>query len=116
MNRIVWHDKKFTAEVQEVADEVAEEGADMVLNDAQQILMRDAKHPTGKLASEIEVKKSKFKDGGFIVIAQGPGNYDKFYATFVELGTHKMDAIPYLRPALHKNERKIQRMFKDRLK
>ena len=114
--RIEWHDKELIKKVQHIADNIAEEGAKQVSADAKKILMRAAKHPTGKLASEIEIKTSKFKDGGFIVQAQGPGNYDKFYATFVELGTHKMEAIPFLRPSLHKNKRKIRKRFKDAMK
>lgn len=34
------------------------------------------------------------------------------YAKFVELGTNKMSPQPYLRPALHKNEKKILALFK----
>lgn len=33
------------------------------------------------------------------------------YAPFVELGTSKMAARPYLRPALHKNLGAIKRLF-----
>lgn len=38
----------------------------------------------GSLRKSIRVEKSKYKDGGYIVLA---GNYDVFYASFVELGT-----------------------------
>ena len=33
------------------------------------------------------------------------------YAPFVEIGTSKMTAQPYLRPALHSNMSKIKRIF-----
>lgn len=38
----------------------------------------------GALRNSIRMEKSKYKDGGYIVLA---GNYDVFYASFVELGT-----------------------------
>ena len=34
------------------------------------------------------------------------------YAPFVELGTSKMTAKPYLRPALHKNEKEIRKILR----
>ena len=52
----------------------------------------------GRLKNSIKVYKSKYKDGGYIVIA---GNYDAFYARFVELGTPglimKREGKAYLR-------------------
>ena len=113
MNRITWNDKVLLKSVNSVISDIAMDGAGMVEKDAKRILMRDAKNPTGKLASEIEVKKSKFKDGGAIVQAQGPGNYTRYYASFVELGTHDTGAVPFLRPALHKNLSKIRKKFQD---
>jgi HK97 gp10 family phage protein len=124
MSRIVWNDKAFLKKVGVVAEDVAAEGADMVLKDAKRILMSKAKHPTGKLASEIVIKKSKFEGGGYIVIAQPPGGYDDYYAIFVELGTPNKkglrrgstEALPYLRPALHKNKRRIHKRFQAAMK
>jgi HK97 gp10 family phage protein len=52
---------------------------------------------SGDLAVSIRVEKSRFDDGGVLVVADGA---DKFHATFVELGTHKDGAQPFLRPAL----------------
>lgn len=49
------------------------------------------------LRSTIKAYKSKFKEGGYIVHAGGRGAR---HAAQVELGTHKMEAKPYLRPAL----------------
>ena len=116
MTRIVWNAERFLNKVNAVANKVAEEGAELVLRDAQRNIKRIAKHPTGKLASEIEIIKSQYEDGGYIVMAQPPGKYTKFYASFLELGTYKDEAKPYLRPALKKNKKKIHQLFKDRLK
>jgi len=35
------------------------------------------------------------------------------YADYLEFGTAKMGPRPYLRPALHRNEKKIAKMFKN---
>jgi HK97 gp10 family phage protein len=123
MSRIVWNAERYLNKVNAVAEKVAAEGAEMVLKDAKRILMSKAKHPTGKLASEIVIKKSKF-EGGYIVIAQPPGGYDDYYAIFVELGTPNKkglrrgstEALPYLRPALHKNKRRIHKRFQAAMK
>jgi len=109
------------------------EGAILVAKEARQ----RAPWRTGELATSIEIKRSKFKDGGYSVIAQGPGNYrmiarktpvlknvgkknqhlsttlSRFYAIFVELGTSDTAAQPFLRPALNANKRKINKIFKD---
>ena len=122
-----WRDKELIEKVKNITDEVAREGAEKVMKDAKNILMKNAKHPTGELASRIKMKVSKFKDGGYIVQAQGPGDYNKFYATFVELGTkfgkrfgkkfpRVIEKLPYLRPALAKNKRWLTREFKERMK
>ena len=114
--RIEWNDKAFMKSAISDADEIAYKGAQMVASDARSILMSRAKHPTGKLAGEIEIKHSKFEGGGAIVQAQGPGNYDRYYATFVELGTHRSVAVPFLRPALQRNRNRIHKMYQDATK
>ena len=78
---------------------------------------------TGRLKSEIAVGRSQYEYGGWAVIAQGSGNYERFYALFVEIGTGygrraKMrpgklrisDPQPYLRPALESKRRVIERI------
>lgn len=105
--KIDWQDDELMSEIGDIIDDVTSKAADLALNTAQTIVPVD----TGTLRSEIEIKKSKFEHGGYAVVAQGPGNYDRFYATFVELGTHKtvnQPAQPYLRPAI----KKVRRMFK----
>ena len=107
-----WHDKELLKKVNTIANAVAKRGADYVLNDAQKLVPVKS----GTLKKEIELKRGKFKDGDYFVQAQGPGNYTKFYATFVELGTHNTEKKPFLRPALKRNKRRIQKMFKDAMK
>ena len=107
-----WHDKELLKKVNIIADSVAKKGADLVLKDATRLVPVDS----GTLKKEIELTRGKFRDGDYFVQAQGPGNYTKFYATFVELGTHNTEKKPFLRPALKRNKRRIQKMFKDAMK
>jgi len=109
---LIWNDKELIKKVNAIADAVAKRGAGLVLNDALKLVPVKS----GTLKSEIELTRGKFKDGDYFVQAQGPGNYTKFYATFVELGTHNTEKKPYLRPALNKNKKRIQKMFKDAMK
>ena len=70
---------------------------------------------SGSLRSSIEVRKHLNKTG-YIIGAQLSGNYDRFYASFVELGTSKSiqrKAQPFLRPALYDHGvPKMKRSFK----
>ena len=113
--KVDWDIKKHLDLVDKAMDEAAQEGAEWIAKSAQRQIRRSAKNPTGQLASEIEVVKSKDKGGGYRVEAQGPGNYTRFYASFVELGTKKMDAIPYLRPALKRGRSRVRRLYANKL-
>jgi len=108
--KIIWKPEQFKKAVGIGVDEILKEGAERILSDAR----ANVPVKTGTLQREIEVKVSKYD--GYIVQAQGPKNYDRYYASFVELGTWKMKARPYLRPALKKNKgwikNEIQRALK----
>lgn len=119
MVKIDWNAKPYVNEVRAAMERVAEIGAKATAEDAsrrleshfkRKVRFSEETHSTGELASQIEVKASQFKDGGWVVVAQGPGNYDRYYASFVELGTSKMEAIPYLRPALRRNKYRMRRL------
>ncbi|KKK98682.1 hypothetical protein LCGC14_2640310 [marine sediment metagenome] len=98
-----WNPGNWLKEVSQAMEQVEKSTAENIRKDAQTLVPVD----TGTLKQEIEVTKSKFEDGGYIVIAQGPGNYSVFYASYIELSTHKMAAQPYLRPALKQNQSKF---------
>jgi len=105
--RFDWNQNRVELAVEKAVEEAAARGARIVAADAR----RNAPKRTGKLASQIAISESKFEGGGYIVEAQGAGNYDRFYASFVELGTKNTAAQPFLRPAAHKNRRRIQRLY-----
>lgn len=107
----------FEKQLKKVCDNAAKKGAELILQEGKRFIQQHAKHPTGKLASEIKLKKSKYKGGGWAVEAQGPNNYDKFYATFVELGSVKNPRpVPFLRNPLAANKHKIIDLFEGILK
>lgn len=104
---IEWDGDDLMDRMYDLADKVTEQMGNVALDTAQNM----APELTGKLRSEIEIKKSKFPGGGVAIVAQGPGNYTRFYASFVELGTHStvnQPAQPFLRPAI----KKVRRIFK----
>ena len=108
--KIQWNAEKFIKQVGVAADNKLKEVAESIANDARALCPVD----TGSLRDSIEVRESKFKEGGYIVGAQLSGNYDRFYASFVELGTSKnikRRAQPFLRPALKKNISRMKREF-----
>ena len=60
---------------------------------------------TGNLRKSIRAKKSKFEDGGAIVVATAP------HAFIIEYGRKNAPAYPYLRPALEKNINLARQQF-----
>lgn len=109
---IVWKDKELIAAVKRELKEATKEGAEIVAESAR----RKVPVKTGALRESIKVKASKFAGGGHIIEAQGKGDFQKYYASFVELGTFKDKAQPYLRPALHQNRTKIRKRFENRIR
>ena len=129
--------KNFLKETQKVAEVASEEIALRVRDKAQQIL--DARTDgTGSLAASTYVYESKRKDGSYIVYAHGDMDYlpkslgkprklrarkrrlqttpGRFYAIFVEFGTSKMRAVPFLRPALRGQGKHLLSAFKKHYK
>ena len=128
-----WNDKALLKNVAKIADIKTKEGAKRVLRDAKRRVDKDSR----TLVGEIEVKRGKFRNGDWVVEAQGTGNYTKYYAIFVELGHYSsvwgtylrpksggslkgispihIPKRPYLRPALNGNKRKIMRSFTNAL-
>jgi HK97 gp10 family phage protein len=111
-------------DIQVPLDQVTRKGAEMIARDAlARVPVGDTKWVSagrsgGSIANshlrdQIDVTASKFKDGGWIVAAQGTGSYSKYYASFVEFGTHKMKAQKYMRPAIKRNRPKIQRLWQE---
>ncbi|MCB2300653.1 HK97-gp10 family putative phage morphogenesis protein [Clostridium tagluense] len=70
---------------------------------------------TGKLRDGLKISGVKTKDGiKFILV--GIDNSEIFYGKFIEFGTSKMPATPFLAPAYQKNKKRIIDIIKDTLK
>ncbi|MCP4568382.1 MAG: HK97 gp10 family phage protein [FCB group bacterium] len=136
---ILWRDTELLDEVRLVTDAISKRGAQMVARMARALVPEK----TGDLRRTIHTEKSKFVDGGYLVVAGGEKEY---YAAFVELGTpgtiarvrnkgfdkskkrgagnwkltatrrKKVGSNPFMRPALHHNKRKIFGLYRDALK
>lgn len=134
--KIDWDAKPYINQARAALNEVVKEVAEATAEDAKRNLERWAPYSTGTLASQIDVRASKFEDGGWIVEAQGTGNYavvnrktpiqkwnpgrktkhwvttrNRYYASFVELGTSKMEGLAYLRKALRRNRYRMRKLF-----
>ena len=91
--------------------------AEIVMTDAKKILKSKAKTTTERgLLSQFYIDKSKFKNGGYLVYCQGPKKWHKpYHASFLEMGTFKDQAKPFMRPAVKKNKRKANKMYQEDL-
>jgi len=87
-----------------------------VLRDA----LRAAARPVVAAAkSKVSVRTGKLKSGIQQRVHVGAGSADaligfdrkQFYGRFIELGTSKMSARPFLRPALDESQSKIEQAF-----
>lgn len=98
---------KFELELAKFIDDNAEQIARDIAADAR----ASVNVVTGNLKKSIRAKKSKFEDGGWIVVATAP------HAHLLEFGwntSHKSPAEtakPFLRPALEKNINLAKRLF-----
>jgi len=109
--RIEWNDKDLIKKSKKAAEVAARKGAALVVADANRMCPVD----TGNLRNSISPKKSKFKDGGFIVEAYGDMGKKRYYATQVEFGAQQTESQPFLRPALNKNRVKINEIYQKEL-
>lgn len=80
----------------------------------------------GSLRKSIKIKKSKYKNGGYLVTA---GGYNTYYAVWVELGaparsseqwkkaghSFPVPRQPFLRPAANANKSRINSIFQNEL-
>lgn len=112
---VEWFGNKILVETENRMEKVCKVMAEKVMADAKAILKQKAKTTTEKgLLSQFYVEKSKYKTGGYVVYCQGPKNWrPPYHASFLEMGTFKDQAKPYMRPAYKRNRRKANKMFQD---
>ena len=138
--KLEWNDEEVLRDIGKITAKVTKEGAKKVMRDARRYcpVEKTGKadkwgNRPGSLRASIRIQKSKFKGGGYLVVAGGKGSWgDPFYAPFVELGTPgttyqtrapkrsgarlAVQAHPFIRKALARNKRRIRQMFRDALK
>ena len=98
--------KEFEQKLAEYLDENAETIAKEIAADAK--AHGPFKDKTGRLRKSIKAKKSKFEDGGWIVIMGGKGARQ---AWLIEFGREGAPAFPTLRPAKDRAIGLAKRLF-----
>lgn len=92
------------------------------LKNAAEPVLEDAKANvpirTGKLKEGLKIGKIKNKDGvKYILVGVDRGdNSEIFYGKFIEFGTSKRAAHPFLQPAYEKNKNNIKEIIAETLK
>ena len=82
---IQWYDKELMRDLRPLIDKMEKAAARRVAAGAKRRCpVWDGEGRQMGSGESIRVEKSKYKDGGYAVVA---GNRDVFYASFVELGT-----------------------------
>lgn len=86
-----------------VLEQAAAAGGQIVLEDAKSRCPID----TGALKASLHMDKGKSKKPDIKQEVKISPGKQEYYGTFVELGTTRQAAQPYLRPAVDKNKEKI---------
>jgi HK97 gp10 family phage protein len=96
--------ERMGTEAEQVKKDALLAGAEMVKKAASEKAPRDS----GKLSENIVI--SDIKEDGTVDI--GPDR-DRFYGLFLEFGTSKMAAKPFLQPAFEENKVQVQQKMAD---
>ena len=115
--RVEWFGKEVLKGTEHLLKAVSKEIAENVMADAKKILKQKANTTTEKgLLDQFSIVPSKYDDGGYLIYCQGPNKWwPPYHASFLELGTYKDMAKPFLNPARKKNKAKANRMFQEAL-
>ena len=107
MAKIVWKQSEIITQVNTALQKAMMQAVLMVEADARKLCAVD----TGRLRASITHEVKEIAKG----VIQGKVGSSTSYSRFVELGTSKQSAQPYLRPALEKNWPEIVRMIRGAL-
>lgn len=137
--RIDWNEGNVIDAIDNATDRVMAEGAELVAETARRLVPVKS----GRLKRSIRVARSKYKNGGYIILVGKQVDKKAYYAPFVELGTPgtvrrvggartvrtaagrrrrrgrarrtPTAAKPFLRPALQANRRRIIELYRGAL-
>ncbi|MCB2311609.1 HK97 gp10 family phage protein [Clostridium tagluense] len=105
---------EINANVNKLTNKALQNAGEPVLEDAK----ANVSVGKGVLKEELKISAVKTKDGiKFILVGIDKKDSSKiFYGKFLEFGTSKMPAKPFLVPAYLKNKKQIMDIIKDTLK
>lgn len=106
--------QKIGANVSKLENQALRNAAEPVLEDAK----ANAPVRTGKLKEGLKISSIKIKEGmKYVLVGVDKSDNSKiFYSKFIEFGTTKMSARPFLGPAYEKNRREIIEEIKNTLR
>ena len=99
MKKVIWYGAKVIQKINKANKQIISKACLMVVRDAKKLCPVDPGRLRSSITHEIEG-------------TTGRVGTNVEYARAVELGTEKQSPQPYLRPALHKNEKAILVLFK----
>lgn len=96
-----------------IENEALQKAAEPILEDAK----NSAPVRTGRLRDGLKISKVKnSKDGKYVLVGTDKKDKDApFWATFIEFGTSKMPAQPFLRPAYERNKKQVIDILKEEI-
>lgn len=108
--------QQIGANLGKLENKALKNAAEPVLDDAK--ATNAFKNRSGKLRKGLKITNVKKKDGmKYILVGVDRGdNSEVFYGKFIEFGTSKMPARPFLQPAYEKNKDNIKRTIAETLK
>lgn len=106
--------KQIGANISELENKALKKAAEPVLQDA----IANAPERTGKLKKGLKISGIKNRDGAkYVLVGIDRSDTSKiYYGKFIEFGTAKMSARPFLEPAYEKNKKEIMEEIKNTLK
>ena len=112
-----WYEKEVMNAAKIELGKVTKKVAAEMLVESRRVLIQKAKTTTEMgLKSQFSLQPSRFKDGGIVVWCQGPNKWRKpYHASFMELGTYKDDAKPFMRPTRKKFLKKAKKYWQEAL-
>lgn len=110
--------EKLGKNVDSVTNEALKAGGKVIIDEAKSVLSSNGSVLTGKLRDGLSVSGIKGGKGGKYVeagITKGD-NSPIYYGKFVEWGTVKMPAKPFLAPAFESTKEEVEEQIKNKIK
>lgn len=103
---------RINGEIEQVVDDALQAGASPILEEARQTgAFRDR---TGTLRKSLKISKTKIKKNQKYVLI-GSFSSKAFYDRYIEFGTSKMPARPFMRPAFERHKEEATEIIKKHL-